>query len=213
MPPETPHTSIGLVDNPGRQSVGWYNQDMTDEPRPVATTDDTEFVLTIDDALGRYERAGHPRTPRTLQRFCASGHLECRKVAIATGDKYLITPQSVSRRIAQIAELAAQSTVAAGRDESHAVDIGTRYPVTSDLRVSPTLRLSYREGEDARWNEVAVMPSLRLNYSWLEDTGLEFEAGAKWSERYEGTAISEELEYFFLIGYHYDFDVDSRSFE
>ncbi len=97
--------------------------------------------------------------------------------------------------------------------DTYAIDVGTRYPVTSDLRVSPTLRLSYREGEDARWNEVAVMPSLRLNYSWLEDTGLEFEAGAKWSERYEGTATSEDLEYFFLIGYHYDFDVDSRTFE
>jgi hypothetical protein len=36
---------------------------------------------------------------RTLQRYCASGHLDCRKAATALGDKYFVTPQSVSRHI------------------------------------------------------------------------------------------------------------------
>ena len=52
---------------------------MTDDlSRPVATSDDSDFTLTIDDALERYARAGLPRTPRSIQRYCAKGHLQCR---------------------------------------------------------------------------------------------------------------------------------------
>jgi hypothetical protein len=69
----------------------------------------------------RYERAGHPRTLRSLQRYCASGHLDARKIATSIGDKYLVTPQSVARHIAQIAELSELDAVATGRDMSRPV--------------------------------------------------------------------------------------------
>ncbi|MEZ5925031.1 MAG: hypothetical protein R3D57_11685 [Hyphomicrobiaceae bacterium] len=95
---------------------------------------------------------------------------------------------------------------------AYALDIGSRYPVTSDLRISPRIRFGYREGELTDWTEVSVMPTVRLNYNWFDDVGLELEAGAKWSERQEGTATSEDVEYFILLGYHYDFDVDDRTF-
>ena len=49
---------------------------MTDDlSRPVATRPDSDFTLTIDEALERYGRAGLPRTPRSIQRYCAKGHL------------------------------------------------------------------------------------------------------------------------------------------
>jgi hypothetical protein len=69
----------------------------------------------------RYERAGHPRTLRSLQRYCASGHLDARKIATTTGDKYLVTPQSVARHIAQIVEFSQLDAVATGRDLSRQV--------------------------------------------------------------------------------------------
>ena len=47
----------------------------------------------------------------------------------------------------------------------------------------------------------------------MDDVGLELEAGARYTERQEGTTTSEDLEYFFLVGYHYDFDVDERSLD
>jgi hypothetical protein len=63
-------------------------QAMTDDPpRHVATSTDTEFTLTIDEALERYARAGLPRTPRSVQRYCAKGHLDCRRVETAFGEK------------------------------------------------------------------------------------------------------------------------------
>ena len=68
-----------------------------------------------------YSDAGHARTIRTLQRYCASGHLDAQKVATTTGDKYLVTPQSVARHIEQIKELKALDTVATSRGASRPV--------------------------------------------------------------------------------------------
>ena len=92
-----------------------------DTPRPVATSGDNDFTLSLDEVSQRYASSGHPRTLRTLQRYCASGHLEAQKVATTLGDKYLVTPLSVARHIAQIEELAALDMVAAGRDASRQV--------------------------------------------------------------------------------------------
>jgi hypothetical protein len=84
-----------------------------DQSRPVATSPDSEFTMTIDDALERYARAGLPRTPRSVQRYCAKGHLDCRRMETAFGEKYLISPASVDKHIAYIEEV---RPVATSRD-------------------------------------------------------------------------------------------------
>lgn len=88
-----------------------------DQPRPVATRPDSDFSLSIDEALGRYAHAGHPRTPRSVQRYCAKGHLQCRLVETGFGEKYLIAPDSVDKHIAYIEEV----TPATGRATSRHV--------------------------------------------------------------------------------------------
>jgi hypothetical protein len=90
----------------------------TDLSRQVATTPDTEFTWTIDDAGAAYEHAGHPRTPRSIQRYCAKGHLDCRRIETPFGDKFLITPDSVAKHIAYIEEV---RPVATGRDSPRQV--------------------------------------------------------------------------------------------
>src|ERR1700674_3788923 len=88
---------------------------MTPAPaRPVAPLDPNEFTVTIDEAAERYTRAGHPRPIRRLQKYCARGDLDCRKVETLSGEKYLITPTSVERHIALIA----QTQGAAGHDQA-----------------------------------------------------------------------------------------------
>ena len=87
-----------------------------DLSRHVATSPD-QYTLTIEEVAARYEHAGHPRTIRSIQRYCAKGHLDCLRQETTFGDKYLITPESVARHIAQIAELAS----ATGRDLSRHV--------------------------------------------------------------------------------------------
>jgi len=92
-----------------------------DRPRPVATPGDNDFSLSIEEVAERYQKAGHPRTIRTLQRYCVNGHLDAQKVATTLGDKYLVTPQSVARHIAQIEELSSLDTVATDRGEPRPV--------------------------------------------------------------------------------------------
>src|SRR5450631_3283041 len=88
---------------------------MTDDlSRQVATTPDSDFTLTIDEALERYARAGLPRTPRSVQRYCAKGHLDCHRIETQFGEKYLIAPASIDKHIAYIEEV---RPVATGRDE------------------------------------------------------------------------------------------------
>lgn len=90
----------------------------TDPPRPAATTDDSEYSLSIEDALTRYDHAGHPRTARSVQRYCAKGHLDCRRIETPFGEKYLISPSSVAKHIAYIEEVRPTAT---GRVESRPV--------------------------------------------------------------------------------------------
>jgi hypothetical protein len=84
-----------------------YHQRMTDaQPRPGAPLDEAAYSLTIDQTADRYAQAGFPRPTRRLQKYCARGDLECRKVETEFGERYLVTPGSVERHIAYIAETA-----------------------------------------------------------------------------------------------------------
>jgi hypothetical protein len=87
-----------------------------DLSRHDATSPDNEYSLSIDDAAGLYERAGLRRTPRTIQRYCAIGHLVSRRLETPFGaEKYLITPASVATHIAYLKEVQSAAT---GRDTS-----------------------------------------------------------------------------------------------
>src|SRR5665213_3565564 len=94
---------------------------MNDMPRPAATNDDSDFTLPIEEVAKRYDQAGHPRTIRTLQRYCKSGHLDALKKPTLLGDMYLVTAQSVERHLAQIDEMERTTVVATGRDEPRSV--------------------------------------------------------------------------------------------
>src|SRR5580700_7308087 len=76
---------------------------------------DHQYSLSIDQTAERYAAAGHPRTVRAIQKYCALSKLDCRKLETETGEKYLVAPYSVERHIAYINEV---QTVANGRDHS-----------------------------------------------------------------------------------------------
>ena len=122
---------------------------LTDQSRQAATSPD-QYTLTIDEAAIRYEHAGHPRTVRTIQRYCAKGHLDCLRQETSFGDKYMITPESVARHIAQIAELA--STTSQGLSRQAATDVAAPIivePVSSV--VATTTDLSRQDAANDRY--------------------------------------------------------------
>jgi hypothetical protein len=109
---------------------------MTDDPSRHAATSPDDYSLTIDDAAIRYEHAGHPRTSRTIQRYCAKGHLECLRKETSFGEKYLITATSVARHIAQIEELA--STTSRDPSRQTATDVARQDSHQIPLEEDPT---------------------------------------------------------------------------
>jgi len=77
---------------------------MNEQPRPAASTDEHSFLLSVEEAADRYAAAGHPRTIRAIQKYCRRGDLESQKVETTYGERYVITPASIDRHIAQIIE-------------------------------------------------------------------------------------------------------------
>ena len=76
-----------------------------DQPRPATTTPDSEYSLSIEEVGDLYAQAGLARDLRTIQRYCRKGRLEARLIEFPYGEKYFITPTSVSRHIAFLKEL------------------------------------------------------------------------------------------------------------
>jgi len=90
-----------------------------EQPRTDATgrdrSPDQQYSLSVDQTAELYAQAGHPRTIRAIQKYCALSKLDCHKVDTDTGEKYLVAPYSVARHIAYINEV---RTVANGREQS-----------------------------------------------------------------------------------------------
>lgn len=107
----------------------------TDLSRQGATSPDSDFTLTIDEALERYAHAGLPRTPRSIQRYCAKGHLDCRRIETQFGEKYLISPASIDKHIAYIEEV---RPVATSRDVSR--------QVATEVALTPPSNEEHRPG-------------------------------------------------------------------
>jgi hypothetical protein len=93
---------------------------MTPEPPRTAAisrerSPDHQFTLSIEQAAELYAKAGHPRTVRAIQKYCALEKLDCHKVETETGEKYLVAPYSVDRHITYINEV---RIVANSRDQT-----------------------------------------------------------------------------------------------
>lgn len=81
--------------------------------RHPATSIDSDYSLSIEEVVARYEEAGLPRTARSIQRYCAKAHLDAHRIETPFGEKFLVSPASVDRHIAYIKEL---RPVATGHD-------------------------------------------------------------------------------------------------
>jgi hypothetical protein len=109
-----------------------------DLSRQAATSPDNEYSLSIEHAAELYERAGLRRTPRTIQRYCAIGHLVSRRLETPFGaEKYLITPASVTTHIAYLKEVQSAAT---GRDTSRhdATDVALNHRGDEPRQEAPT---------------------------------------------------------------------------
>lgn len=66
---------------------------------------DHEFILSLEKVSDLYAEAGLPRTLRAIQKYCATGKLDARKIEIETGEQWFVALYSVQRHIAYIKEV------------------------------------------------------------------------------------------------------------
>ena len=162
-----------------------------DLSRPVATTPDSEFTLSIDEALERYARAGLPRTPRSLQRYCAKGHLDCRRIETEIGEKYLISPASVDKHIAYIEEV---RPVATRRDLSRQV------ATDDDIQKQDTQPAKEFVVNDDRQRQAATTEGAEARYvTRLEDDVLFLRGQLEVKDRTIGSLLERDRESNILV--------------
>ena len=115
------------------------NQDAfsRDQTRQGATGPDHDYTLPVEEVAEQYAAAGHPRTLRTIQRYCAKGDLDCRKVPTLTGEVYRVAPYSVMRHIAQTNEVIAFTPAATGRDEARQDALVVAAPIQATPAPTP----------------------------------------------------------------------------
>jgi hypothetical protein len=135
-------------------------------PEPITPEQDTagqerdlsQYSLTVEAASDLFIKAGVPRSPRSVIRFCSNSALDCIKVDTERNMKYLVTPVSVQVRIAELQQIAS-----AGRDSTR-LDMTrhdesrhdtTRHDAPSDENKKVS-ELTSRVGELERQNEELV---------------------------------------------------------
>jgi len=75
-----------------------------------------DYSVSVEEASALCFEAGVPRSPRTLMRYCAHGHLDCSKVDTERNEKYLISRSSLERRIQELLQVATTGHVESQRD-------------------------------------------------------------------------------------------------
>jgi hypothetical protein len=109
-----------------------------DLSRHDATSPDNEYSLSIEDVAELYARADLRRTPRTIQRYCANGHLVSRRLETPFGaEKYLITAASVAVHIAYLKEVQA-ATFGRGVSRQDATDVALQRRDDESRQEAPT---------------------------------------------------------------------------
>lgn len=161
--------------------------------RPLTDNLQVSLDVTAAETSGAVPSGGVPALPSTGLEMFYSLQLIANSM-LAPGDLYIAGFRVADREDSNL----------------YVLDLSARYPLTPELRISPRLRLGYREGKEYDLTEYSVLPSVLLNYSFTRDLSFELELGAKrtWTER--GTTEEDDTEVFFTVGLRYDFYADGE---
>ena len=67
--------------------------------------DMSRHTFTIKQSADRFASLGVPRSPRSVQRFCELGNLDCIRVKGEKTERYFVDPQSVERYAEELRQL------------------------------------------------------------------------------------------------------------
>jgi outer membrane protein assembly factor BamD (BamD/ComL family) len=141
---------------------------------------------------------------------------------LATGNEYYATAQLIWTNIFKQGDMyttafhyAQQET-----DRQYVFDFNARYPVTTDLMLSPRLRLGYSQYTSGAFlnptmmattniTQYTVMPSVLIDYNITPNLQFETEIGTQWTYSTQPGMRTSDTEIFGTIGFRYTFDLDA----
>jgi hypothetical protein len=88
---------------------------------------------------------------------------------------------------------------------SYIADLSLRYPLNDEVRLTPRLRLAYRDGKKSVANQFLVMPSLGVTYRLSDHWSLESEAAVLWEDNDTAAGHDQNTDVRLAFGYRYEF--------
>ncbi|MBO0756924.1 MAG: tetratricopeptide repeat protein [Bradyrhizobiaceae bacterium] len=139
-----------------------------------------------------------------------NGLLDPSLAALAAGNEYYATVQLISTNIFKDGDMYIGAFHFAQQESSnqYVLDFNTRYPIFSNLRVAPRVRLGYNVESGIDLTQYTVMPSFLVDYDWDSHLTFEAEIGTQWTYGVEPGIKTSDTELFATIGFRYTFDVD-----
>ena len=87
----------------------------------------------------------------------------------------------------------------------YTLSLDNRFPLNSDFRINPRIRLDYRENNNDDSTQTTVLPSIRIDYRLRKHFRIEIETGKEWTSRDFTDRTEDSNSYFISIGYRADF--------
>jgi tetratricopeptide (TPR) repeat protein len=162
--------------------------------RPITNKLQASADVTVSNISGTAASGGVDAMPSVGDELYYSAQLIGTSL-LTDGDMYIVGLRAADRQASNL----------------YVLDLNSRYPLTSEFRINPRLRLGYEVGDHSDLREYTVLPSILLNYYWSRDLSFELEVGGKWTSREEAGVKETTTDLFFTAGFRYDFYADDRS--
>ena len=171
-----------------------FESAMVSYSRPITETYLVGGDLTVTDLSGTVPSGGVDGTTATGLEYYASVNVTGTSV-FKPGDLFM-----TALRYASLSD-----------SKVYVLDINTRYPVLTDLSVSPRLRLGYRTGVGTDLKETTILPSIVVNYLWSKGLTFEAEVGVKYMDSYLAGIDSKTKDIFGTVTIRQDFHLEDTS--
>jgi hypothetical protein len=153
-------------------------------PRPtMSATRSDAHTLTTREVMKIFEEAGIPRAQRSIERYCAEGHLDCMPDAIER--RQYITRKSVDILIGQLKEIASRHQKESDPEHGDATGDDTprhAAPEETVKRGTPEKQGGkHQAGEDGQ-----TLAEMQARIKELEATNFNLEIGKRASEQVVG---------------------------
>ncbi len=169
----------------------YFQSAMVSYARPLNEKLSINLDATTTYVSGTLPSGGVDGTKPLGREYYLSGQLVANDI-LAPGDLY-----TGALRFARLAD-----------SNVYFADLDARFPLSEQFRVSPRLRLGYREGRNAPLRETTILPSLLFDYFITRNFAIEAEIATKWIETAAQNFRGQTRDTSFTLGLRADFGSD-----